>query len=864
MMQRAFIGRTRELSELAALAERRAPLVTLWGPGGTGKTRLALEHTDAERRAGRTVLFVHLAAARTREELLVVLAATLGIELDARDDASLAVVRAASARHALVIADNVEQLDAEARGVVLALVDGGARVLATSREPFGDPREVVLAVGALEEEDALALFDAGASAPCNRGIARRIVERLDGLPLAIELAAARASLLGGADLLARLDRKLDVVGTSSHERPARHATLRAAIAWSWDLLEDVERDALLACATFEAPFDAALAEEVIAGRDALDRLERLRDRALVHVGAADGAGRPSLRLLEAVRDFAREMLAASESTSRLAERHATAVLARTEPVAEAVRRGADTLDALLRRRDDLAAIARQAHLSAAIRARAAIALGTLLAVVGPATEVISHVSAVMADLDTSADAPLRARLLVLRAEAYRAMGDLERASRDLDFGPIEDRRARADASRVAGIVARSSGETEAALRRLEEALEDYRAVDEEALAGICLDEIGAVHQTSGKLALARERHTAAIAVQVATESRRAEGVARSHLAVATHRAGEPAAAVGLHEHALAIHRESRHRRLEGAERLHLGFVHHELAAPGPAREHFREARALLAAAGARSLEAVALLLAARMEVDEGNGAEARTALAEAARLGVLSPRLAATRDVVSGHLASTEGQWERAAEAYRTAIDASSEVVVGFEALTPAYLALALARRGDAASEVHLARAHALLGGFENPHLVIALAILEAAVRGVRLPEVPGAALAASSEVRRALAFAGVRRALSIREGGRSLVLPDGRTVDLSRRKNLVGVLLVLARERRARPGVVVSPDALVEGGWPGEKMLADARTKRLHTAIWTLRSLGLEGILLTDASGVGYLLDPSVPTDTD
>jgi DNA-binding SARP family transcriptional activator len=93
-------------------------------------------------------------------------------------------------------------------------------------------------------------------------------------------------------------------------------------------------------------------------------------------------------------------------------------------------------------------------------------------------------------------------------------------------------------------------------------------------------------------------------------------------------------------------------------------------------------------------------------------------------------------------------------------------------------------------------------------------------------------------------------------------VLPDGRAIDLSRRKNVVAILAALARERRMKPGSPISADALLAAGWPGERMRAEAATKRLHTAIWTLRSLGLEGILLTKDDG--YLLDPSVPAEIE
>jgi predicted ATPase len=298
----AFVGRSSEIARLEGL--RAGVLVTLWGPGGVGKTRLAREHADRERRRGRVVAWADLAGAKTARETLAVIASSLGVVLGGTDDDIEALGRAACGQRAIVIADNLEQLDEASRAVVTRLarivvaggVAGGATLLATSRELLGAGSDVELeiALAPLSEEEGLALFDslAGAgSVEAAPAVAQSIVKRLDALPLAIELAAARVPLLGMTELLARLDRKLDVLGTAKGNRPARHAPLRAAIAWSWDLLDDGEREALMACASFEAPFDAALAEAVIGGpeADALDRLERLRARALVHASPGSDA-----------------------------------------------------------------------------------------------------------------------------------------------------------------------------------------------------------------------------------------------------------------------------------------------------------------------------------------------------------------------------------------------------------------------------------------------------------------------------------------------------------------------------------------------------------------------------------------------
>jgi predicted ATPase len=886
-----FVGRTQELARLGQLPA--GALATLWGPGGVGKTRLAREHAELERRRGRAVTWVDLAGTRTRREVMTAIATSLGVapmsfdsDDSASDDDAAALGRAVCARRALLVADNLEQLDAPARAAIARLASvvaaegdaGGANVLVTSRELLGAPHEVAIAIEPLGEDDGVALFEALAGSPSPA--ARMIVRRLDALPLAIELAAARVPLLGATELLARLDRKLDVLGTAKADRPARHATLRAAIAWSWDLLDDGDRAALAACATFEAPFDAGLAEAVIGGAeaDALDRLERLRGRALIHA-ATDEHGLKTLRLLESVRDFARESsepTPSSEPTEHLAGRllrHAAAVVARCEPFAEDARCGKDTLAPLEARRADLVAAARHAG---PLMARATLALATLLAISGPASEAVRDLDrALEANATGDADPTVRARLLVAKGDALRAVGRLAEAraallpavalARDLGDSPGA-RLIGAEAARILGSIERALGCVQDALAHKEAALATYRAIGDRAREGICLGEIGAVHQSEGRLADAKACHAEAIAIHVATGSRRAEGVDRSYLAVATHRAGDPAAAIALHEQALAIHRDVGHRRLEGAELLHLGFVHHELGALATARTALAEARRVLVAAGARGLEAMALVFAARLEVDAGDATTALLRLAEAAQVAPASwPRVAATRHLVEGHLAMATGAPARAVASYEAALATSRDLEVGFEALTPAYLAVALTRASTTTSaatpaltnavNAHLADAGARLATLDNPHLRVALDVLAAIASGASIPEAPASAAAASSEVRRALALSTAAGSLTIESGGKRVVLPDGRVLDLSRRKNVRLVLLELARARRDAPGCAVSPDALLAAGWPGERMRPDAATKRLHTAIWTLRSVGFETLLLTE--GDGYLLDP-------
>ncbi|MBS2012336.1 MAG: tetratricopeptide repeat protein [Deltaproteobacteria bacterium] len=872
-----FIGRDVELARLASIP--RGALVTLRGTGGVGKTTLAREHAARVRAAGRAVAWADLAPARTLRDVVAAIARALDVALGANDADVGALARAAAAQECLLVADNAEQLDVDARRALAAIAEeaGGATVLVTSREPLHvTPHEIVVEVAPLAEDEAVCLLEAlvaPRSASARRETSLAIVRRLDALPLAIELAASRIGLLGAEELLARLDRKLDVLGGARPDRSARHATLRAAIAWSWDLLDDGERGALVACATFEGSFDGALAIEVIGGSemDALDHLERLRDRSLVHADPPqagrvkmDAAVGGSFCLLESVRDFVREIARGTEAAEACRARHAKAVLARAEPLAEVLRRGGGDLRGLERLRADLVALADAGGVDGIA---AALALAPLLSVTGPLEEADDRLAlALSREGSPSMDDVVIARLLVARGDVLRALGRLDDASSVLDRASrmAADAGARsvvADAARVRGSVLRALGRTSEALAAKELALAIHREEGERARVGLTLGEIAAVHQSEGQLTKARTLHAEAIAIHVAEGSRRAEGVERSFLAVATHRGGDPATAIPLHEEALAIHREVRHKRLEGAELLHLGFVEHELGHAAEARARFAEARRVLASAGARGLESLACVLAARLEIDESDEAAALLRLGEAARAiheaRSAWPRVRATRHLVEGHLAMKLGDASRACEAYRAALDTSRDVEVGFEALTPAYLALASSRASagtDAIARL-LGEARSLVEKLENVCIMHSFTVLEAAARGGVAPGVEEAVRRRSSEVRRALAFAGTTRALVVAEGGKRVSLPTGEVIDLSRRKNVRLVLVALAAARRDRPGQVVGPEALLAAGWPGERMRADAATKRLHTAIWTLRSVGLEPFLLTE--GDGYLLDP-------
>ncbi|MCE7000014.1 winged helix-turn-helix domain-containing protein [Saccharothrix sp. S26] len=333
-----LVGREQAVRDLCGLP-RDTRLVTLTGPGGVGKTSLALEVARRVSVADGAWL-VELAGVGRAEQVIGAVADVLGV----REDASgSSLVEALRGREVLLVLDNCERLVEPVAALVSRLLRAvpGLRVLATSQEPLGLAFEAVWAVPPLDLSDAVTLFAARAAAaapgfavtPDNEPVVEAICRRLDGLPLAVELAATRVRGLGVTALLDRLDDRFRLLATGHRDAPARQRTLRAMIDWSWDLLGDAERIVLRrlsvhvdGCALDAA--EAVCAGGGVAADEVLDVLTRLVDRSLVV--APEHTGEPRFRLLESVADYGRERLREAGELDRVRDRHAAFYLALAE------------------------------------------------------------------------------------------------------------------------------------------------------------------------------------------------------------------------------------------------------------------------------------------------------------------------------------------------------------------------------------------------------------------------------------------------------------------------------------------------------------------------------------------------------
>jgi predicted ATPase/DNA-binding CsgD family transcriptional regulator len=329
-----FVGRTRECAEVER-ALQRARLVTVTGPGGVGKTRLAL-HVAARRRRGPSPLFMDLSGVSDPALVAVRFAEAAGLVAGALDPLP-AVIRVLRAEPVLVVADNCEHvLDAVAPAVD-ELLAGCARlrVLATSREALRLSAETIVALGPLPRDEAVRLFAERAGAIRQGSLdgaeasVRELCARLDGLPLALELAAARVSVLSPTTMLERLDGRPELLAGDARGRPARHRSLEATIGWSVGLLAPAERDAFARLSVFPCAFSLDAAEAV-AGVD-LDTLDGLVARSLVFVLGEPG-GELRYRLLDTLRAYAAERLRAGDGEAALRERHLRFFGARAEAV----------------------------------------------------------------------------------------------------------------------------------------------------------------------------------------------------------------------------------------------------------------------------------------------------------------------------------------------------------------------------------------------------------------------------------------------------------------------------------------------------------------------------------------------------
>jgi predicted ATPase/RsiW-degrading membrane proteinase PrsW (M82 family) len=510
------VGRERELSEVKELLRQRdVRVVTLLGPGGTGKTRLSIElATQLRDEYGSGVFFCPVATITEPEIAVSAIAQTLEVRERPGEPVLEPLKDYLRDKHLLLVLDNAEQVLGVAPAVAeLMSTAPRLKLIVTSREALRVRGEREYALSPLGSEDAFSLFverarsaDPGfVVSEASRSTIEWICRRLDGLPLAVELAAARTKLYTPAEIRERLEGSLlETTGEGARDLPDRHQTLRAAIQWSYGMLEADEAELFARLGVFAGGFELAAAETVCEGRPRL--LESLLDKSLVRRDR-QVEERARFEMLESIREFAVERLVETGGLDGERRGHAAYFLGLAQ-TAEPELRGAQQLEAmkrLTREHENFRAALEwvRERGEGELGLRLCFALARFWEQLGTLGEAQAWLEAALAS-DGEAPAPIRARghsylgrLALLQSDYGRARAQLEAG---LELGrQIVDREQVAACLLELGWVDLVEGDYDRAGIGLEEGLELARELGDDQLESRALRALGRVRAEQGDL-----------------------------------------------------------------------------------------------------------------------------------------------------------------------------------------------------------------------------------------------------------------------------------------------------------------------------------------------------------------------------
>jgi predicted ATPase/DNA-binding SARP family transcriptional activator len=625
----SLIGRRAQLDEVVALLRRDGVrLVTLTGPGGTGKTRLSIQAgAELAEDFGDGVYFTPLAIAEDPELVPEAIAGALELEEQAGQDIVISLQAHLGDRQLLLVLDNFEHVDAAAP-VVSRLLEAaaGVKVLATSRAPLRLYGEHVYPVPPLDAGEAADLFVARAQAARHGFVAHaevvdEICARLDGLPLAIELAAARSRALSLDEMLASLAQRLRLAAHGPRDLPERQQTLRAALDWSHRLLSERERELFARLGVFVGGWDAGAARQVCEAT--ADELDALAEQSLVR-----RAGE-RFEMLETVREYAVEHLGDEEPPIRAAHAaHFAALAEEAAPLLTADRQGTwlqrlETEHANLRAAITWSARAGERELEL----RLVIALTRFWLIRGHLREGRAWIDAALARGDGQPPA-LRAQTLEAGARIALSQGDHEAMQRFAGEGlalyeQLGDERGTAQLLDRLATATANLGDNATSAALYDRSLAIWRELGDARGLAVATTNIGCLALMDGDLVRAETLSREGLALYERIGDR--EGMLQP-----LNNLGYAALLRGDHADAAAIFRESIALGLELGYQVSVAYSCEGLAAVHSATGEPERAAAMLGAGAAAAEKAGMLLEPFELEIHDRTVDVTRAALGDAA------------------------------------------------------------------------------------------------------------------------------------------------------------------------------------------------------------------------------------------
>ncbi len=675
-----FVGREQELQRIARLVAQGRSLITLRGPAGVGKTRLAkqfvLTHMSSIAAAFQAgAWFCDLTEVRTVSGVAQAVMDVLPLPDDIPVGAGAGGVVAETLGRlgsALIVLDNFEQVAEHTEATVGQWLNSLSNVqfIVTSRETLNLPGEQCVEVqplptpeansrGAALDSDAVQMFldrtrgtqseyefpDSHVEPVCE------IVRQLDGNPLSIELAAARMAIMSPSQILDRLADRFSLLKSANRSSDSRQTSLIGALDWSWELLNEWERSAFAQCAVFRQGFTLEAAESVVdlagfeAAPDVIDALQSLRNKSMLRVTPGPEQERARFGMYESLRQFASQKLRGNAAAEGAYDRHTDHFLDVGERWARAVeRRGQrDALESLAAEKENLlAAFSRllasnRSHQQAEKVVRCALILDPLLYLRGP-TDL--HDSILETAIEFAAEAGLNSvgscRLIASRASNLRANGRVEEAVADYECAlelaaEFDDAATRGLILSRLGFARSTQGDFERASRCYEEAEALLSEQQDESELGILHGRIGAKAYLTDDLVTAQARFEAALVAHKATGNQWYEAIVLCNLGLVHDRAGRFRDALETLTVALDLARSVGNPRTESVALGNLGHLYLDYGRHGLAEELLQGALDLHRAMGNERSSGIITSYLGLLEADRGNLESARRAFNQAVR-----------------------------------------------------------------------------------------------------------------------------------------------------------------------------------------------------------------------------------------